>query len=316
MMVLGSAGAIQVLCQNCKLFIVNALLEYCSLAGLSALDISRFSEEIVHCEMNAYLFVWNPNKWRWATLEQQIDELQNSGTTAELWSCSSHRTIKKGDRAFLARVGMAPRGIFGAGYIDSDPFLSPHWNGEGRNIFRVKIEFEVLLNPNEVPILSTDILNTGSLAKQQWTPQSSGISIKRELTDDLEALWFDFLTTQEINFSPFAPVENNVQRDFTEGAATQVTLTRYERNPYARKMCLERHGYQCSVCDFDFAAYYGPIGKDFIHVHHLTPIAAVKKVYSVDPVEDLRPVCPNCHAMIHRRVPAFGIEELKAIIKK
>lgn len=273
-------------------------------------------EILVHCEMNAYLFVWNPKKWHWTTLERQIEEVQKSGKTREQWSCSSYKTIKKGDRAFLARVGTAPRGIFGAGYVDSDPFLSRHWNGEDRAIYRVAIEFEVLLNPNEVPILSTDILNIGSLAKQQWTPQSSGISIKQELIGDLEATWFDFLTTQEINFNPFAPAENDVQRDFIEGAATQVTQTRYERNPFAREKCLDKYGYKCWVCGFDFAAYYGPIGKDFIHVHHLTPIASVKMAYSVDPIEDLRPVCPNCHAMIHRRVPAFTIEELKAIIKK
>ena len=37
--------------------------------------------------------------------------------------------------------------------------------------------------------------------------------------------------------------------------------------------------------------------------------------YQVDPVRDLRPVCPNCHAMLHQRRPGpFGIEELKGII--
>ena len=39
-------------------------------------------------------------------------------------------------------------------------------------------------------------IQTGNLEKQQWTPQSSGISIKPELVEELEAVWFDFLTTQ------------------------------------------------------------------------------------------------------------------------
>ncbi|MDB9470225.1 hypothetical protein PN480_18680 [Dolichospermum circinale CS-1225] len=36
--------------------------------------------------------------------------------------------------------------------------------------------------------------------------------------------------------------------------------------------------------------------------------------YEVDPIKDLRPVCPNCHAMIHRRLPPLSIDEIKSII--
>jgi 5-methylcytosine-specific restriction protein A len=32
--------------------------------------------------------------------------------------------------------------------------------------------------------------------------------------------------------------------------------------------------------------------------------------YIVDPVKDLEPVCPNCHAMLHRKDPPYSIEEL------
>lgn len=265
--------------------------------------------------MNAYLFVWNPDKWNWTTLEKAIEELQKSGKTTERWSCRSYRTIKPGDRAFLARVGSAPRGIFGAGYVSSEPFLSKHWSDEDKEVFRVLIDFEVLLNPNKEPVLTTGILITGDLSRQQWTPQSSGISIKPELISELEAVWFDFLTTQKIRFNPFSSTEYQTQQTFTEGAAMQVTQTQYERNPFARNQCLKHFGYKCSVCKFDFSDYYGEIGKNFIHVHHLTQIATVKKTYSVDPIKDLRPVCPNCHAMLHRQTPALTIEELKSRIK-
>jgi 5-methylcytosine-specific restriction protein A len=49
-------------------------------------------------------------------------------------------------------------------------------------------------------------------------------------------------------------------------------------------------------------------------VHHLLPLKHIKKAYKVDPITDLRPVCPNCHAMIHRREPMLSLEELRAII--
>ena len=59
---------------------------------------------------------------------------------------------------------------------------------------------------------------------------------------------------------------------------------------------------------------YGERGVGFIHVHHLKPLSEISKEYEVDPIGDLRPLCPNCHAMIHRR-PEMGIEELKELIQ-
>lgn len=93
-------------------------------------------------------------------------------------------------------------------------------------------------------------------------------------------------------------------------------LTKYERNPHARKECLKHYGFSCTICQFNFEQVYGDIGKDFIHVHHLTQISKVGKQYSVDPINDLRPVCPNCHAMLHRMKDGLSIEYLKSLIVK
>ena len=59
---------------------------------------------------------------------------------------------------------------------------------------------------------------------------------------------------------------------------------------------------------------YGEIGKKFIHIHHLVKISDIKEEYMIDPIEDLRPVCPNCHAMLHKKEPPFTIEELKGML--
>lgn len=56
---------------------------------------------------------------------------------------------------------------------------------------------------------------------------------------------------------------------------------------------------------------YGEIGNGFIHVHHLVPLSAIKENYHLDPINDLIPVCPNCHAMLHRQNPPLTPEELK-----
>lgn len=262
--------------------------------------------------MNTYLFAWNPNKWNWITLEESISELVGTGKVIEKWSCQSHKSIKPGDRAFLVRVGVPPKGIIGSGFVTTFPFLSPHWNGEDRNVYRVGIQFDVLLNADEEQILTLDELNHGELARQNWTPQSSGISIKPEIVDELEQVWFNFVTTHNLRHNPFFAKDIEEQTVYTEGTPSQITQTKYERNPYARKKCIEHYGTSCSVCGFNFEQIYGEIGKNFIHVHHLTQVAKVGKTYSVDPVKDLRPVCPNCHAMIHRRKDAITIEELKS----
>lgn len=101
--------------------------------------------------------------------------------------------------------------------------------------------------------------------------------------------------------------------EFVEGATRQVVVNAYERDPKARDACLLHHGYSCVVCRFNFAKQYGEIGKNFIHVHHLAPISKTKEQHAIDPVRDLRPVCPNCHAMLHRSDPPFTIEELVSI---
>ncbi len=94
----------------------------------------------------------------------------------------------------------------------------------------------------------------------------------------------------------------------------QALVNLYERKPAARVACIAHYGATCSVCDFNFGKIYGEIGEGFIHVYHLTEISSIGEEYEVDPIKDLRPVCPNCHAMLHKRDPAYSIDELKDMI--
>ncbi|OEG73927.1 hypothetical protein BEL05_15560 [Shewanella colwelliana] len=102
---------------------------------------------------------------------------------------------------------------------------------------------------------------------------------------------------------------------FIEGALKQVTINAYERDSKARKICIAKFGAICHVCDFDFKKTYGEVGKVFIHVHHKVDIATIGKSYQVDPINDLIPVCPNCHAMLHTETPAMSIDKLRLIIQ-
>lgn len=101
-----------------------------------------------------------------------------------------------------------------------------------------------------------------------------------------------------------------------EGARRTVQVNVYERDPNARRKCIAKWGVKCSVCSFDFGERYGELGEDFIHVHHLKPLGEIGEQYELNPVADLRPVCPNCHAMLHRKKPALSIEELISLIER
>jgi 5-methylcytosine-specific restriction protein A len=111
------------------------------------------------------------------------------------------------------------------------------------------------------------------------------------------------------------PDELEPGKKYAEGARKQVRVNAYERNPKARKACLKHYGHSCSVCNFDFQKCYGDLGKEFIHVHHLNPLALTDREYELDPIADLRPVCPNCHAMLHRSVRVLSIAALRAHLK-
>lgn len=113
----------------------------------------------------------------------------------------------------------------------------------------------------------------------------------------------------------FYPDEVN-EKELKEGYVSQVLVNRYERNAEARKKCIALKGYRCAVCGIDFEKEYGEIGRNFIHVHHIIPISSIGKDYQIDYKKDLIPVCPNCHAMLHRHDPPFTVDELSKKIKQ
>lgn len=114
------------------------------------------------------------------------------------------------------------------------------------------------------------------------------------------------------------PDEANLENaSFPEGAKQTVLVNRYERNPEARAKCIEFHKARCKVCEMSFEETYGFFAKDFIHVHHIMPLHQISESYDVNPETDLIPVCPNCHAMLHRQengIP-MTVERLKLLFK-
>lgn len=101
---------------------------------------------------------------------------------------------------------------------------------------------------------------------------------------------------------------------YSEGGVSRIEVNRYERDSHARRACIAAHGTECCVCGFRFGAVYGPEADGYIHVHHLRPLSEAGGERAVDPVADLRPVCPNCHAILHLGGRCRSVEEVRQLL--
>ena len=101
-----------------------------------------------------------------------------------------------------------------------------------------------------------------------------------------------------------------------EGSTLYRLSKQYERSPKNRKDCIAYHGLDCKVCGMNFKDIYGELGENFIHVHHIVPLSEMENSYKLNPREDLVPLCPNCHAMVHRHDPVLLPDELKEILRQ
>jgi 5-methylcytosine-specific restriction protein A len=211
--------------------------------------------------MATYLLTWNPNRFDWKTLKKQIREVQRNGFVSTDWSVGSTKRIKPYDRLFMIRLGKEPRGIMASGWATSEWFPEPHWNpelaAEGKETISIKLEFDVLLDPDE-RIFPFERLSEGIYKKVWWTPQGSGKTIPEDVAEQLEKDWALFLGTPSVG--PATEREPGAAAEtYVEGASKQVVMSIHERNPAARRKCIERHGTSCVVCGFNFGEAFGEI---------------------------------------------------------
>jgi hypothetical protein len=70
----------------------------------------------------------------------------------------------------------------------------------------------------------------------------------------------------------------------------------------------------CEICGFSFESTYGLAGKSFCEVHHIRVLSENNEGEPTTTLNDLAVLCSNCHRIIHRRKPAYTIDEIRAII--
>jgi len=124
--------------------------------------------------------------------------------------------------------------------------------------------------------------------------------------------------TGEVMRDGYTPLTEEIidEKRYMEGSCHRVVINAYERDSSARAACIRHHGTRCSICDFSFGDCYGTAAEGFIEVHHLVPLSSIGHSYKVNPVEDLRPVCPNCHAVIHMGGGCRKLDDVRILLTK
>ncbi len=106
--------------------------------------------------------------------------------------------------------------------------------------------------------------------------------------------------------------EENLE-GFEEGLVRTARVNQYERDPRNRAAAIRKHGTRCFGCRLEMAETYGEIARGYIHIHHTKPLSAVKRSRTPN-LDDLVPLCPNCHAIIHLENPPLTVNKLKKLI--
>jgi 5-methylcytosine-specific restriction protein A len=265
--------------------------------------------------MSTFLFAWNPKKWDWkeGDFTKRILTVAATGSAEDSWSCGNRKELPVGSRFFLIRLGKDPKGIVGSGLTTTDPELGPHWDPalrrQGKEALYVDLKFDFL---SKEPLITWGELQNPPFSNVTWGVQASGVLLPESVTEELEQLW----ARRTSGTDPILPEELLPNQSFVEGTQRTVVLNAYERNPQARAACLAHFGLRCVVCDVLLEERYGPIAAGFIHVHHTVPLSTVGAGYRVNPKKDLRPVCPNCHAVIHRRQPMLSLEAARRLVRR
>lgn len=156
------------------------------------------------------------------------------------------------------------------------------------------------------------------LIKKNLIDKSSIAGVLSDKSDHLKKRYQELFNYLELEFkNTDYPDEADTSNSlFPEGGKKQVLVNSYERSPDARAKCIEIFKARCTVCNMSFGETYGEFAEGFIHVHHIKKLSEIKEEYKVDAENDLRPVCPNCHAMLHRKLDDgsfLSIEELRKV---
>lgn len=140
--------------------------------------------------MATFLFAWNPKYWNWPELAAERRRIARKGFVDAQWASGRTRQIEPGSRAFMARLGVPPKGIIGSGVTMTAPVPGVHWREDKKlkrqTTLHLVIRWDALF---ETPLVSFDELAVPPFSRFRWATRASGMRIPSHVADALETLW-------------------------------------------------------------------------------------------------------------------------------
>lgn len=169
-----------------------------------------------------------------------VPEKQQAGA----WHNGYH-TYNGGDTFIFSNIGIPGRtGHDYNNYWDGDLF---HWEATGTShVGQPRIK--KLLFPSDNQKI---FLFTRTEGQRLFTFEGCVRMKSYSQTTPVKVVWRVEEYPYEVLEEPGSKYEN-ADKKFYEGRVQQIYVNKYERNPSARRECIEHHGAVCKVCGFDF----------------------------------------------------------------
>ena len=146
-----------------------------------------------------WLLTWNPENWQWDNYKELCVSTKQGKHAVMSWTCLSKEPVV-GEEVYLMKIGKQPRGIIAHGIISRESYEALHYDpvkaAEGKTANHVDVEFDWIQDYETEKILLQDELKK-RIGDQEWSPQSSGISIKTGALE-LSEMWKKLLEGNEV----------------------------------------------------------------------------------------------------------------------
>lgn len=146
---------------------------------------------------STFILFWNPqiSNFKDEQRGEFVQALRDGFPLDFNWAVHDWRSMRIGDRFFRIRCGMpnpADDGLIDSGYFTSKPFLEEDWSGKKRKVYYAEMEFDMMLDFNYCPVLSSEKLDL-RIPHFDWHGGHSGRLIDSRSGIILEDLWYEHL---------------------------------------------------------------------------------------------------------------------------
>lgn len=245
--------------------------------------------------MSGALLGWDP-VWPEAWQPDYHDAAaiaSEAGFFRAVWDVSAAAGLEPGSDVWFAVSGERA-GVAGHGIVVSAPYsvADPQGDPETR-LHLADVDIDILLPLDELVTVAELPAELAGLL-----PGPAGVSVlSRRTGEELRRAW----SRSTANGRAESPIP--LPGSLPAPAVRWSLASRYETDPDAARVCRAHHGPACSACGLDPEAVYGPEAAGVLQVHHIVPAGLISDSYELDPVSDLVPLCPTCHAVAHSGFP-------------